>query len=240
MHRHPNGLALLSCALLVGLTTLPSAAVAQEPPPPPEDFPAKVALDFGGTLGALRHPAASLPPSPIGIPRSTPDQASAARMTFGVALALGQFFPVENLWESNSLDWYFAGDLRVFSVRLGLEKELPLSRRFSLGLAVHGAVAEASIGTGETVFNAPSIPDSGPGPDSVDELRANQWLFGVGASASLLILTNSPIYFRLQAGYTQYLDKAHHFETRGKDYTPEGFSMSLSGPLGGVSAGVRL
>jgi hypothetical protein len=235
MRCFPDGLSLI---LLVGLTALPAMAQAEDPP---QDTPSlKVALDLGGTLGRMNHPASPLPPTPLGLPRSTPEQNSAGRVTFGVQLALSQFFNVENLWESNALDWYLAGDLRVFSLRVGMEKEIPLSQRFALGLAAHGAVAEASIGTGETTFNAPSIPDSGPTADGVSELRANQWLFGLGGTASLLVLTGSPVYFRLHAGYTQYFDKARHFEMRGKDYTPEGFSVSLSGPSGGVSVGVRL
>ncbi len=235
MRCFPGGLSL---ALLLGLTALPAVARAEDPPQDTSSL--KVALDLGGTLGALRHPASPLPPTPLGFPRSTPEQSSAGRVTFGVQLALSQFFNVQNLWESNAVDWYFAGDLRVFSLRVGLEKELPLSRWFTLGLAAHGAAAEASIGTGETSFTAPSIPDSGPSPDSVSELRANQWLFGLGGTASLLVLTDSPVYVRLHAGYTQYFAKARHFQTRGKDYTPEGFSVSLSGPSGGVSVGVRL
>lgn len=236
MRSFPGGLSL---ALLLGLAALPTAVRAEEPPPQ-DSSSLKLALDLGGALGRMNHPASMLPPTPLGLPRSTSERDSAGRVTFGVQLALSQFFDVENLWESNALDWYLVGGVRVFSVRLGMEKELPLSRRFSLGLAVHGAAAEASIGTGETSFNAPPIPDTGPGPDAVAELRANQWLFGLGGTASLLVLTNSPVYFRLHAGYTQYFDKARHFESRGKDYTPEGFAVSLSGPSGGVSVGVRL
>lgn len=200
----------------------------------------RVALDFGGTMGALKHPAAALPTPTFSINRAVPERDSAARVTFGVRLALSQFFDVGSLWASNVLDWYLAGDLRVLSIRVGLEKELGLSRWFALGLGVHGAAGEVTIGTGEAALNAPPAPGSGPGPDGIEELRAGEWLFGLGASASLLILTGSPVYFRLQGGYTQYLGKADHFETRNKDYRPGDFSVSLSGPSASVSVGVRL
>lgn len=231
----------LALSLLLGVLGIPAAVRAQEPPPPPKDPSAlTVALDLGGTLGALRHPATSLPPTAFGTPRSASDRNSAARATFGVRLALSQFFDVQSLWQSNVLDWYLAGDLRVLSMRVGVEKELGLSRRFALGLGVHGAAGEVSIGTGQTVLNAPPPPQSGPGPDTIEELRAGKWLFGVGGTASLLILTNSPVYVRLQGGYTQYFGKADHFETQDKDYTPQGFSVSLSGPSASASVGVRL
>jgi hypothetical protein len=231
---------LLALPLLLGLLALPAAVRAEEPPLPKTPSALKVALDLGGTLGALKHPAAILPPTAFSSERTASDRDSAPRVTFGVRLALSQFFDVGSLWESNVLDWYLAGDLRVLSIRVGVEKEIGLSRWFALGLGVHGAAGEVSIGTGETVFNAPPTPGSGPGPDTIEELRAGKWLFGLGGSASLLILTASPVYVRLQAGYTQYLGKADHFETRGKDYTPEGFAVSLSGPSASVSVGVRL
>ncbi|HYH98902.1 hypothetical protein [Hyalangium sp.] len=226
--------------LLLGLLALPAKARAEEPPPPKDSSPLKVDLDLGGSRGALEHPATTLPPNPIGLQRTASDRASATRLSLGARLALSQFFNVRSLWQTNVLDWYLTGDLRIFSLRVGVEKELALSRRVALGLGVHGAAAEASFGTGETVFNAPSIPDTGPAPDSVQELRASQWLFGLGGNVSLLFLTGSPLYVRLQAGFTQYLSKANHFETRGRDYTPEGFSVSLSGPSAGLSVGVRL
>lgn len=231
----------LALPLLLCVLVLPVAVRAEEPPPPKAPSALRVALDLGGTLGALKHPATLLPPTAFGIERSAPDRDSAPRVTFGVRLALSQFFDVGSLWESNVLDWYLAGDLRVLSIRVGVEKELGLSRWFALGLGVHGAAGEVSIGTGETTLNAPPAPGGGPGRDPiVEELRAGQWLFGLGGSASLLILTASPVYVRLQAGYTQYLSKADHFEARGKDYTPEGFSVSLSGPSASFSMGVRL
>jgi hypothetical protein len=233
-------LQLLILPLLAGLLGFPAAVRAEEPPPPRAPSALRVALDIGGTMGALKHPAAALPPTPFGLARTASARDSAARATFGVRLALSQFFDVGSLWESNVLDWYLAGDLRVLSIRVGVEKELGLSRWFALGLGVHGAAGEVSIGTGDTATNAPPAPGSGPGPDTIEELRAGEWLFGLGGSASLLILTASPVYFRLQGGYTQYLGKADHFETRGKDYTPQGFSVSLSGPSASISAGVRL
>ncbi len=229
----------LALPLLLGLLALPATVRAEEPPPQKDPSALRVALDLGGTWGALKHPATTLPPTAFGLERSASDRDSAARISLGVRLALSQFFNVENFWESNVLDWYFAGDLRVLSIRVGVEKELGLSRWFALGLGVHGAAGEVSIGTGQTTFNAPP-PGSGPGPDTIEELRAGEWLFGLGGSASLLILTASPVYVRLQAGYTQYLSKADHFETQGRDYTPEGFSVSLSGPSASVSVGVRL
>ncbi|WP_224247631.1 hypothetical protein [Hyalangium gracile] len=240
MRHAPSGLSihLLTTALLLSLTALPTVARAEEPEQ--TSAPLRVALDVGGTLAAMRHPAAPLPPSPVGFPRFSSDRDTAARATFGVHVALSQFFDVENLWESNALDWYFSKDVQVFSLRFGLEKELPLSRRFSLGLAVHAAAAEASIGAGETSFGAPPIPDTGPAPDSITEVRAFQWLFGASGTVSLLVLTNSPVYFRLQAGYIRYFQQARHFEFRGRDLTPGGFSVSLSGPTGGVSMGFRL
>lgn len=230
----------LALPLLAGLLGFPMAARAEEPSPPSAPSMLRVALDFGGTLGVLKHPAAVLPSPTFSIERRVPERDSATRFNLGVRLALSQFFDVENLWESNVLDWYLAGDLRVLSIRLGVEKELGLSRWFALGLGVHGAAGEVSIGTGETSLNAPPAPGSGPGPDGIEELRAGRWLFGLGGSASLLILTTGPVYFRLQGGYTQYLGKADHFETRSKDYTPQGFSVSLSGPSASASIGVRL
>lgn len=242
MRRSSSGLPLhlLTLPLLAGLLGFPAAVRAEEPPPPSAPSMLRVALDFGGTLGALKHPAAVLPPTVIGTERTASSRDSATRLTLGVRLALSQFFDVGSLWESNVLDWYLAGDLRVLSMRVGVEKELGLSRWFALGLGVHGAAGEVSIGTGDMASNAPPAPGSGPGPDTTEELRAGKWLFGLGGSASLLILTASPVYFRLQGGYTQYLSKADHFETRDKDYTPQGFSVSLSGPSASVSVGVRL
>jgi hypothetical protein len=242
MRRSSSGLPLqlLTLPLLAGLLGFPAAVRAEEPPPQSTSSMLRVALDFGGTLGTLKHPAAVLPPTAFGTQRIASTRDSANRLTLGVRLALSQFFNVRSLWESNILDWYLAGDLRVLSIRMGVEKELGLSRWFALGLGVHGAAGEVSIGTGDTASNAPPGPGSGPGPDTIEELRAGEWLFGLGGSASVLILTASPVYFRLQGGYTQYLGKANHFETRGKDYTPQGFSVSLSGPSASVSVGVRL
>jgi hypothetical protein len=242
MRRSSSGLLLqlLTLPLLAGLLGFPATAWAEEPPPPSPPSMLRVALDFGGTMGALKHPAAILPPTAFGTSRTASTRDSAARLTLGVRLALSQFFDVRSLWVSNVLDWYLAGDLRVLSIRMGVEKELGLSRWFALGLGVHGAAGEVSIGTGEIAPNGPPAPGSGPGPDTIEELRAGEWLFGLGGSASLLILTASPVYFRLQGGYTQYLGKADHFETRGKDHTPQGFSVSLSGPSASISVGVRL
>ncbi|HVG63641.1 MAG TPA: hypothetical protein VNA24_34060 [Hyalangium sp.] len=237
---HELPLSLLTLPLLLGFVGFPTAVRAEEPPPPSAPSMLRVALDFGGTLGALKHPAAALPSPVFSIERNVPERDSAARVTFGVRLALSQFFDVGSLWETNVLDWYLAGDLRVLSIRVGLEKELGLSRRFALGLGVHGAAGEVTIGTAEAVLNAPPAPGSGPGIDGIEELRAGEWLFGLGASASLLILTDTPVYFRLQGCYTQYLGKADRFETQGKDYRPGGFSVSLSGPSANVSIGVRL
>jgi hypothetical protein len=238
-----RSLTLLTSTVLLCLAMLPVVALAEDAPP--DTSPLKVALELGGSLGTLRHPASTLPPSPLGDDRYTPARESAPRVTVGTQLALSQFFHVRDLWASNTLDWYFAGKLRVFSLRVGLEKELPLSRRFALGLAAHGATAEVSMGTSETTFvsapnESPMNPDSTPPPDAVGELRANQWIFGLGGTVSLLMLTDGPVYFRLQAGYTRYFDKAQHFELRGRDFTPVGFEVSLSGLSGGVSVGVRL
>jgi hypothetical protein len=231
---------MLAPLLLLGALLLPAMARAEDAPPPMDTSSSKVALDLGGTLGALRHPATELPPTTLGLRRTTSDRDSATRVTFGTRLALSQFFNVDSVWESNVLDWYLAGNLRIFSVRVGVEKELALSRRFALGLGLHGAAAEASFGTGETFTNSPEFPNEGPGPDTVGELRANQWLFGMGATASLLVLTRGPLFLRLQSGYTWYPSKAQHFTARHKDYTPEGFSVTLSGPFAGASVGVRL
>ena len=236
-------LTLLTSTLLLGLMGLPAVALAEDAPPDPSAL--KVALDLGGTVGPMRHPASTLPPSPLGDDRYTPARESAARVTVGAQVALSQFFNVSNLWESNTLDWYLAGKLRAFSLRMGLEKEFPLSRRFSLGLAAHGAAAEVSMGTSESTFvdapnESPTNPDSLPPADAVGELRAHQWLYGLGGTVSLLVLTDSPVYFRLQAGYIQYFDKAQRFELRGRDVTPVGFAVSLSGPSGGLSVGVRM
>jgi hypothetical protein len=236
-------LTLPASTLLLGLGMLPAVALAENISP---DTPSlKLALDLGGTVGPMRHPASTLPPSPLGDDRYTPARKSAARVTVGTQVALSQFFNVSNLWETNTLDWYLAGRLRAFSLRIGLEKEVPLSPRFSLGLAAHGAAAEVSMGTSETTFvdapnESPTNPDSTPPANAVGELRAHQWLYGLGGTVSLLVLTDSPVYFRLQAGYLQYFDKAQHFELHGKDITPVGFAVSLSGPSGGLSVGVRL
>lgn len=236
-------LTLLTSTLLLGLVGLPAVALAEDGPPDASSL--KVGLELGGSLGPMRHPASALPPSPLGDSRYAPARDLVGRVTVGTQLSLSQFFNVSSLWENNTLDWYLAGKLRVFSFRVGLEKELPLSPRFSLGLAAHGAGAEVSMGTGETTFvpapnESPSSPDSSPSSEAVGELRAHEWLFGLGGTVSLLMLTDSPIYFRLQAGYTQYFDKAQHFEVHGKDFTPVGFAVSLSGPSGGLSVGVRL
>jgi hypothetical protein len=61
--------------LLLGLSSLP--AMAQEEPPPPQGRSLVVALELGGTLGALRHPAAVLPPTPNGFPRSLASRSAA-------------------------------------------------------------------------------------------------------------------------------------------------------------------
>jgi hypothetical protein len=227
-------LSLFASTLLLGL---PAVARAEEPPQEPASL--KVALDLGGMVGALHHPAAALPPDLLGQPRSMSQRNSAARASFGVQLAMSQFVHADNLWETNSMDWYLSGPLHVLAFRMGLEKEVPLSQTFSLGIGAHATAADTSIGTGQTTYE-PSIPDAHTGPDAVTELRADKWLFGLGGTVSLLVLTHSPVYMRFQAGYTQYLDKARRFATQGKDYTPEGFSASLSGPSGGVSLGVRL
>src|SRR5689334_3261620 len=113
------------------------AGRAEEPPPPKDPSGLKVAVDLGGTLSALKHPAAVLPSPEFSIERTVPERDSAARVTIGARLALSQFFDVGSLWAGSVLDWYLAGDLRVLSVRVGVEKELGLSRWFALGLGVH-------------------------------------------------------------------------------------------------------
>src|SRR5690606_19120930 len=117
--RHPSSglpLHLLTLPLLLGFLGSPAAVRAEQPPPPSPPSALRVALDIGGTLGVLKHPAAVLPPTPFGIERSASTRDSAARATFGVRLALSQFFDVGSLWESNVLDWYLAGDVRVLSI----------------------------------------------------------------------------------------------------------------------------
>ncbi|MDY7230267.1 hypothetical protein [Hyalangium rubrum] len=232
MRRSFHALALLPLCLL-----LSGVAWAEEPPEEPAT--PKVALDFGATLSGLRHPAATLPPSPGGFPRSVPDRDAAARLTFGVQLALSQFFPsLDDLWQTNLLDWYLSGGLQIFSLRIGGEQQLALSRWLALGLGVHGAVAEVSIGTGEFAGGVP--PTSGD-PTDIDELRASQWLFGAGGTVSLLLLTRNVFFARLQAGYTVYLPvKARNLEAPSKDFTPPGFSVSLGGPSIGAFVGIRL
>jgi hypothetical protein len=230
---------LLTLALLSGLASLP--AMAQEEPPPPRERSPVVALDLGGTLGALRHPAAVLPPTPNGLPRSLSSRGGAvARVTFGANLALSQFLNVEDLWETNVLDWYIAGDLRIFSLRVGVEQEIPLSRRFALALTVQGAAAEVSMGTGQLVSNAPPPVDEPLGPDTVEELRATRWLFGASGAVSLIVFARGPLYLRTHVGYTQYIGKADRLEAQGQNFAPTGFSVQLSGPSAGVALGVRL
>src|SRR3954454_8382483 len=116
MHRSlgRHSLPLLTSTLLLGLTVLPAVALAEDAPL--DTSPLKVALELGGSVGTLRHPASSLPPSPLGDSRYAPAQELAARVTVGTQLALSQFFNVSNLWAGNTLDWYLSGRLRVFSL----------------------------------------------------------------------------------------------------------------------------
>lgn len=228
-------------SLVLGLLVLAAPAHAEEVGEVVDTRKSPLlALDFNGSMATLQHPAAPLPANPAGFARSAPDREATTRVTLGVHLSLSQFLAVRELWQTTTLDWYLAGNLRALSLRLGGEKLLPLSEHFSLGLGLHGAAAEVSLGTGEIASDAPSRPGAPPGPDPSEELRANQWLFGLGGTVSLVFLTESPFFARLQGGYTQYTQKARHFEALGRDFTPEGFSVSLSGPSAGISVGLRL
>ncbi len=223
---------------ILGLMLLPMVASAEEPP---KDRSALiVALALGGSVGPLQHPASPLPPTLGGVPREVPERDVATRVSSNVQLALSQFFDVRDLWFTGLLDWYLSGDLRALSLRVGAERQFALSSALALGVGAYGATAEVSMGTGELTFFEPQTPGGGGFNATPGELRASQWRFGLGGTVSLLLLTRSPVYARLQAGYTQYFDEADHFEERGKDYTPEGFSVSLSGPSVGLFVGIRL
>lgn len=230
--------ALCSLGLLASLG-LPSSALAEDVPSPEEAprRPPQLAVEVGGFMSRMEHPTTFVPTA-RDLVRTVPSRASAVRLTGGVHFNLVRGSDRSDLWWVNGVDWYFADDVEVLAFRPGLEKRLSLTRRLTLGLGAFGGAAEVSVPTGQISQNLPGDPTTGPmlGPDFY-EARAKKWIFGAGGMASLHYTFGRVVYTRLQAGYTQYFQRAEGFQVNSD---LEGFSVSLSGPFAGALLGVSL
>ncbi|MFP2927052.1 hypothetical protein ACLESO_17990 [Pyxidicoccus sp. 3LG] len=227
--------ALCSLGLLVSLG-LPSSASATEPLPPEDARPPQLAVEVGGSLSRMQHGVTQVPTLRAQF-KTVESRDSAARLSGGLHFNLLRGSNRDDLWWTNGVDWYFANDVQVLSFRPGLEKRFSLSQRLTLGVAAFGAASEVSLPTGQISMNGPDDPNNGLqlGSDYY-EGRDRQWVFGAGGVASLHVNLGRVLYTRLQAGYTQYFQKADAFLVANSD----SFSISLSGPFAGAFLGVSL
>ncbi|MBZ4421487.1 hypothetical protein [Myxococcus sp. RHSTA-1-4] len=225
--------ALRALGLLVSLG-LPWSALALEAPledEAPRRLP-QLAVEVGGFMSRMQHPSTLIPTSRQQT-RTVESRNNAVRLTGGIHFNILRGSGRDDVWWINGIDWYFANAVDVLAFRPGLEKRLSLSRRLTLGVAAFGGAAEVSVPTGQINQNQPTDPGGGLSPgDNFYEGRARKWIFGAGGMASLQYSFGRIVYTRVQAGYTQYFQKADDFRVGS-----EGFSVSLSGPFAGALLG---
>jgi hypothetical protein len=232
--------ALCSLGLLVSLG-VPASALAEDVPPPPpmeepQGRPPQLAVEVGGSFTRMEHPAALIPKT-AALTKPLDARHNAVRLSGGLHFNLVRGSNREDLWWINGVDWYFADDVQVLSFRPGLEKRFALGKRLTLGVGAFGGAAEVSLPTGLIQRNNPGDPTTGPTLGSgFSENRDRKWVFGAGGMASLHYSFGRWVYTRVQAGYTQYFNKADDFASSSTD----AFSVSLSGPFAGALLGLSL
>jgi hypothetical protein len=217
-----------------------AASVAQELEAPSAPEQSWLALEAGGAAATMRHRAVALASYGGDTLREVPDRTMTPRLSLGVHFGLGRLLGVRGLWETNTVDWYFARGVRAFALRAGAEQHLALGRNVSLGLGAFGAAADVSLNTLELTgmpSRRPASEGAAPFPERVSEQRAHQWLFGTGATLALHLHLEGSVYVRAQAGYVHYLQEASRFRAEDTVHTWPGFSVSLSGPSAGLLMG---
>jgi hypothetical protein len=234
-------LAHVTCLLCL-LFTLPSWA--QQLDASARDVPI-LAIEVSGSWARMAYPEAVLFRDEA---RDTPlvsvaRRASVPRVSVGANFNLERLVGVAGLWETNAMDWHLAGKVEAFVLRAGLEKRFLLSQRLQLSLGVFGGAADVSVATGR--YNYSEVPEGTTPPPFVlgferTELRAHQWLPGVGATMALHVPFGSRVYARAQAGYSLYFQQARRFVLGADTYTFPDFAVSLSGPQAGLLLGVHI
>lgn len=231
--------ALPALGLLLTLG-LPVSAAAQDAPQEESAWGRlpQVAIEVGGSWSRIQHPGTYVPTS-RDLVRWVDGRIGAARLSGGLHFNVLRSSQRDDLWWTNGVDWYLTGgDVEVLSFRPGLEKRFKLSQRLTLGLSAFGGAAEVSVPTGRIMQNIPNDPNGAPQFEpQFSEAKSKKWIFGAGAAGALQANFGRFLYTRVQAGYTQYFNRAEGF---GVSSDLEGFSVSLSGPWAGAAVGVNL
>ncbi|WP_050989218.1 hypothetical protein [Corallococcus macrosporus] len=228
----PLGLLVSAC--------LPAPALGAEPPleqeaPPP---PPQLAVEVGGTLSPMRHPATEVPTMRSRV-KTVSARNGAARLSGGIHFNLLRDFDRSDWWWTNGIDWYLAGgDVQVLALRPGLEKRFSLTRNVTLGVSAFGSAAEVSLPTGQIGQAQPGDPGYSPiGGSNFYEGRMRKWGFGAGGLAAVQVRLGRYVHARVHGGYTHYFAKPD-----GLQPTPEAepFTVSLDGPFAGALLGLDL
>ncbi|MCP3169735.1 hypothetical protein [Myxococcus qinghaiensis] len=226
------------------LTLGPAFAAGASAPPEAESGmaqrPPQVSVEFGGSLGRMRHPTAYMldwrnETSMLGA------RASSTRLSGGLHFNMVRSSGRSDWWWTNGVDWYLTGDeLQVLSVRPGFEKRFTLTGKLLLGLNLYGAASEVSLASGRMFATVPPDGTANPDPDSAFfQRRVRKWTFGGGGSAALHYQLSRWVHTRVNVGYTQYVKQAKSFGMVA-DTAPDTFSVSLSGPWAAAYVGVDL
>ncbi|WP_426751881.1 hypothetical protein [Myxococcus sp. Y35] len=201
-------------------------------------LPPQLAVEVGGTLAPMRHPATQVPTLRSRV-RTVDARRGAARLSGGIHFNLVRNFDRSDWWWTNGIDWYLAGgDVQVLALRPGLEKRFMLTRSLTLGLSMFGSAAEVSLPTGR--INALQPGDPGYRPlDGINfyEGRMRKWALGAGGLVALQLQLARHVHGRIHGGYTHYFREA-----AGLRPTPdtEPFAVELQGPFAGALLGLDL
>ncbi|NVJ13044.1 hypothetical protein [Myxococcus sp. AM010] len=206
---------------------LSAQAVGAAPPPEQEATlpPPQLAVEVGGTLSPMRHPATEVPTLRSRV-KTVSARKGAARLSGGLHFNLVRGSERSDWWWTNGIDWYLAGgDVQVLALRPGLEKRFSLTRIVTLGVSAFGNAAEVSLPTGRI------------GDNNFYEGRMRKWSFGAGGLAAIQLKLGRYVHARMHGGYTHYFEKAG-----GLRPTPEAapFTVSLDGPFAGALLGLDL
>ncbi|QDE83087.1 hypothetical protein BHS07_16805 [Myxococcus xanthus] len=226
------GLLVSACLCSPALGAAPSPEQEATLPPP------QLAVEVGGTLSPMRHPATEVPTLRSRV-KTVNARSGAARLSGGLHFNLVRGSERSDWWWTNGIDWYLAGgDVQVLALRPGLEKRFSLTRNVTLGVSAFGSAAEVSLPTGQIGQVQPGEPGYTPiGGNNFYEGRIRKWAFGAGGLAALQVKLSRYVHARVHGGYTHYFEQAD-----GLQPTPDAaaFTVSLDGPFAGALLGLNL